>query len=518
MIEKHLNRTKFHFSVGILLLLATLISGVLALKRIPYISMEFLEKEIMYVKYHYDFSHENIAQPQELVPALSVPVLVFHGLADEEDNQKNANTNNEGLNMTRGQFWDQMLTLKKNGWQTINIEDFEAFLQGKKQVPNKSFLLTFDDGRRDSFYNADPILQTLGFNASLFVITNKSFGSRSGSTYYLSENELEMVERTGRWSIQSHGKDDHDQYSIDAENHQGNFLTNKLWKVQEQRTETEEEYESRINSDLEISKNEIEGIFHNRVIGFAYPFSDYGDHSQNFPEVSSILRNAVNSHYSLAFYQTSANDPDSFNHPWQNGETSGLIKRIKFPSVFSGEELLAYLNTSAQKTLPFTDDFNKETGWRKTWGSLMFKKGEFSIGASDQTTGGAVFLAGSGSWPKYTFSVLPKDINGESVTLVSNYVNDQNYLECTYTDKFVRLAQTINGKKEIIFEQRLLKRQMFDELGIARESNTLECLLGDQTVLSSDIMPISSAGLIGIKTWDKEVGKSTFVIEKAEVK
>ena len=132
-----------------------------------------------------------------------------------------------------------MFALKKAGWQTINMEDFYAFMQGEKQVPDKSFLLTFDDGRKDSYYPVDPILDALDYNAVMFVITKFSLEEKGGN-YYLSDKELKRMYLSGRWEIQSHGKDDHDFYKINANGNEGHFLSNKLWLDNENRLETEE--------------------------------------------------------------------------------------------------------------------------------------------------------------------------------------------------------------------------------------------------------------------------------------
>src|SRR3990167_8963661 len=96
--------------------------------------------------------------------AKSIPVLLYHGIIENAD----------GSNILLEDFKNQMFALKKAGWQTVNIEDFYAFMRGEKQVPDKSFLLTFDDGRKDSYYPVDPILKALNYRATIFVITGRS--------------------------------------------------------------------------------------------------------------------------------------------------------------------------------------------------------------------------------------------------------------------------------------------------------------------------------------------------------
>ena len=74
--------------------------------------------------------------------ALSVPVLVYHGISDEPYKE----------DVLLSDFEKQMFTLKNAGYQTITLEDFYEFMQGEKELPEKSFLLTFDDGIKSSYY------------------------------------------------------------------------------------------------------------------------------------------------------------------------------------------------------------------------------------------------------------------------------------------------------------------------------------------------------------------------------
>ena len=49
----------------------------------------------------------------------SVPVLLYHGVNDNWDD----------ANILLNDFRNQMFALKKDGWQTVSIENFYAFMQ-----------------------------------------------------------------------------------------------------------------------------------------------------------------------------------------------------------------------------------------------------------------------------------------------------------------------------------------------------------------------------------------------------
>src|SRR3989338_8622418 len=73
-------------------------------------------------------------QAPPTTPAISVPVLLYHGESG-------------GPDMPQATFVQQMRALHEAGWRTVTLSQFEAFMRGEASVPDKSFLLTFDDGR-----------------------------------------------------------------------------------------------------------------------------------------------------------------------------------------------------------------------------------------------------------------------------------------------------------------------------------------------------------------------------------
>ena len=69
------------------------------------------------------------------------------------------------------QFERQMRFLAEAGWHTPDSESFRRFKCGEITLPKRSVMLTFDDGWRDNFVYAYPILKRYGLRATLFVVT-----------------------------------------------------------------------------------------------------------------------------------------------------------------------------------------------------------------------------------------------------------------------------------------------------------------------------------------------------------
>jgi peptidoglycan/xylan/chitin deacetylase (PgdA/CDA1 family) len=74
-------------------------------------------------------------------------------------------------------------------------------MQGRRQLPKRSVVLTFDDGYRAFREFAYPILKELGFTATLFVYTDYVGAGRNA----LSWDELKTLQAEG-FDVQAHSK------------------------------------------------------------------------------------------------------------------------------------------------------------------------------------------------------------------------------------------------------------------------------------------------------------------------
>jgi peptidoglycan/xylan/chitin deacetylase (PgdA/CDA1 family) len=433
----------------------------------------------------------------------SIPVLLYHGESDTSQT------------LPLNAFIDQLKTLKANGWQTITMSQFYSYVKSGAKLPEKSFLLTFDDGRKDSYYPTDPVLADLGYSAVMFVITGFSFPANNGkSTFYLSKTELENMQNSDRWELESHGKEDHVFYNVDAQNTEGHFLSNKLWLPDQSRTENESEFTDRVTSDLEAAKTTLEKDFGKPVIGFAYPFSDYGENSINFNGSGVLLDKIIPSIYDLAFYQSTPTDGDSFNYP--NSGTY-LVKRIEPGPNWSGQDLLNVLASGKAKTLPYSQNtFGGE--WVHTWGSVI-SENMLKLSALKDTTGAAAFLDGSGSWTDYKMTATVAKKSGESIMLAAREVNSRNYFLCTFSADRVSIRETLNGVSETV-KSAGYKTDATDSptYGISASGDTLGCYVNGTEVVHYDTMsPALRKGGVGIQIWDPTEGVANATISSIKV-
>ena len=92
--------------------------------------------------------------------AYCVPVLMYHHVSPSAGSITTSPRN----------FERQIGGLARAGYHALSTEEFAGFLAGKP-VPEKSILITFDDGYLDNWVYAHPVLQRHGMRAVLFVIT-----------------------------------------------------------------------------------------------------------------------------------------------------------------------------------------------------------------------------------------------------------------------------------------------------------------------------------------------------------
>jgi peptidoglycan/xylan/chitin deacetylase (PgdA/CDA1 family) len=70
------------------------------------------------------------------------------------------------------EFDEQMEYLYYSGYTSISPDELLDYIQFNKPLPDKAVLITFDDGYRDTYVHAYPILKKYNFSATVFLITD----------------------------------------------------------------------------------------------------------------------------------------------------------------------------------------------------------------------------------------------------------------------------------------------------------------------------------------------------------
>lgn len=98
-------------------------------------------------------------------PANRIPVLMYHRIGDAHGEWERTYC------MSAERFASQMYALAKHGYRAVAIDDFVSWLAGECELPDGGFVLTFDDGFLDLHDHAAPVLEGLGWPATIFLVS-----------------------------------------------------------------------------------------------------------------------------------------------------------------------------------------------------------------------------------------------------------------------------------------------------------------------------------------------------------
>lgn len=173
-----------------------------------------------------------LSTPSSVQEVQAVPILYYHSVMQEKGNE---------VRMPPEQFEAQMAYLQDNGYQSVSLEElYQASYKGGA-LPEKPFVITFDDGYEDNYTTAFPILTKHRFTATIFMVTSYINGQG-----FMSWAQLKEVVANG-WEIEGH-----------TTNHP--YLT----KIKA----------STVSSELKASKELLEKELGQAVNFIAYPYGD----------------------------------------------------------------------------------------------------------------------------------------------------------------------------------------------------------------------------------------------------
>src|SRR5204863_2512560 len=74
------------------------------------------------------------------------------------------------LSVTPDSFQQEMDWLQANGYHPVDFDDLRAYFLGVSPLPARPVILTFDDGYRDLYTTAFPILRAHNFKAVAYLV------------------------------------------------------------------------------------------------------------------------------------------------------------------------------------------------------------------------------------------------------------------------------------------------------------------------------------------------------------
>ncbi len=202
----------------------------------------------------------------------------------------------QAICQTLDQFESHLKYIRENNYFTLKLNELEMYLDGKINIPEKSIVLTIDDG---TIFDLDAIklLEQYKVNATLFVITGIK------DTY--DEFKSEYLD------LESHTNNMHNQYECKGYGNQGGGILCLD--------------EDKVLEDLRISQEKLGGSKY-----FAYPFFDFNDRA------ISLLKKAG---FKLAFI----GQYNTYGYSYPKSTDKYKVRRMTIFSSTTMDEFISYL-------------------------------------------------------------------------------------------------------------------------------------------------------------------------------
>jgi peptidoglycan/xylan/chitin deacetylase (PgdA/CDA1 family) len=115
-------------------------------------------------------NHVVVKPPVEMEERFAVPVLMYHRIADLSEAEERSPVMRD-LTVSPADFEAQVRYLADNGFTFLLARDVERAVQQGLPLPRKSVAITMDDGYKDNFEQAFPILRKYGAVATIFLVS-----------------------------------------------------------------------------------------------------------------------------------------------------------------------------------------------------------------------------------------------------------------------------------------------------------------------------------------------------------
>ncbi|MFN0299606.1 MAG: poly-beta-1,6-N-acetyl-D-glucosamine N-deacetylase PgaB [Burkholderiales bacterium] len=212
-------------------------------------------------------------------PPGSLIILCYHDVVDD------VRDHDDRYSVDLHRFAEQLSWLKEAGYVPVSLSDVLAARAGRKPLPAKPVLLTFDDGHRSVYTHVFPLLRLFKYPA-VIALVGKWMDGKPGEMlsyadrptpreHFLAWGEVREMVASGLIEVASHSYNLHQGVIA---NPQGNTIPAAVARVFDTATgryESDGVYLARIERDLALSANLIARETGTRPRAMVWPFGAY---------------------------------------------------------------------------------------------------------------------------------------------------------------------------------------------------------------------------------------------------
>ncbi|MDO4545371.1 MAG: DUF5011 domain-containing protein [Bacillota bacterium] len=201
-------------------------------------------------------------EPNKDYGSPGLPICMYHYVYDEKNPPKGVNANFISIQ----DLEEELNWLNEEGYYYPTWKEVRDYIDGKQLLPDKSIVLSFDDGAMSFLENGIPVLEKCKVPATCFIITSSSGEEKIAghqSDYVVYESHSHNMHRPG-----------------------GNIGHGGIFTAISEKDGLED-----LKTSIEICGSSD---------AFAYPFGDYNDRSRDMLEEAGFLC-AVTTQYAKAY-------------------------------------------------------------------------------------------------------------------------------------------------------------------------------------------------------------------------
>lgn len=193
--------------------------------------------------------------------SIKLPIVMYHHISPEK------NAQNEYV-ISPEEFRSDMEYLKREGWESISLDELVAWTKGEFEMPEKPMMITFDDGFSSTAAYAEPVMRELGYRGLVAVIGSECQRYSESGEYDplwsdMSWEQAAAMADRGVLGIQCHTWDMH--------------RMDKALGCNRRKGESVQAYRRRLSADLSRFLTACENNGLDICPSIAYPFGAFGE-------------------------------------------------------------------------------------------------------------------------------------------------------------------------------------------------------------------------------------------------
>ncbi len=183
-----------------------------------------------------------VEEPVALDEPVRVTVLGYHDFSASQEATE--------MRLPIPKFRKQLQEIKDNNLNVISLEEFIAWKKGEETVPDRSVLITIDDGWKSVYTDAFPVFKEFNFPFTVYLYKNYVDGGGRALTTKM----IQEMQDSGLCTIGSHSVSHPFPSKVKSEKRKG-----------------EQPFTTFLEAEFGDSKNFLEHKFLQKVTTYAYP-------------------------------------------------------------------------------------------------------------------------------------------------------------------------------------------------------------------------------------------------------